>query len=285
MRPTLTFVSLAVLAACGTAVAHNPHLNRAYGPHNRRHVDLGDLMARSNTTHTEEKRDGSVRFSFYYPEQSGNQVACGGYYNSDSWIVALSHAAFDQSFCFMSIDLHYQGRTASGVQIVDECMACPAGDGGSAGSGSLAGLDLTPAVFKALTGGSLDAGLIWGGDWEPAGAAPAPTTTKAKPTPTPTPTPKTTSTPKPTPTPTPTPTTKSEPQTTSSSTSSFSSEASSSSSSSSSSSQSSSHSSSHSESSSAPATSSAPSATPSAITGNIEAGMQAYIQLALLAAN
>lgn len=106
MRFSVNIVAIAVLAACGNVVASAVH-----GPQPFRAVDHRQVAARklnlNGITITEhngtalgttlEKR-GQMRFSYYYPEESGNEVACGGFYNSDSWVSEVDCAELNVSY-------------------------------------------------------------------------------------------------------------------------------------------------------------------------------------------
>ncbi|TFL07349.1 hypothetical protein BDV98DRAFT_578782 [Pterulicium gracile] len=117
-----------------------------------------------------------LTYSYYSPEGSGNPTACGGMHNSGEAIVAVPIQQFKDSWCNRGIWIKYKGATVN-ARIVDACVGCPDNS-----------LDLTPSLFRALDGGSLDAGYLWGGSWNFHGEGEdgddKPTTTSKKPEPT-----------------------------------------------------------------------------------------------------
>ncbi|KAI0689118.1 hypothetical protein BC835DRAFT_1418749 [Cytidiella melzeri] len=170
MRSFLALVPFGILTAFASSV--NVPRHNGVAP-SKRHHELGARVA--NGTSGLDKRVGGVRFSYYNPEQTGAEVACGGHYTSSDYVAALNSAQWDNgALCGKTLDVHWGGKSVT-ITLVDECA-----------SGCLEnGLDLTPAVFTALSG-SLDAGYLYDGSWEVAGAVPStsatpsPTTTKPK---------------------------------------------------------------------------------------------------------
>jgi len=158
---------LACLAMCASANVHTGS--------RRDHANI--TAARHVENDTLDKRDYSnSRFSWYVIE-TGNEVACGGFYHKDDIVVALNSPQFDGgSYCGEKVTVSYQGKTVTAT-IVDRCgTGCP-----------YAGLDFTQGLFEEFA--PLPIGTVYG-DWSFGSGDPAPPPPKPKPTPTPTPTPK-----------------------------------------------------------------------------------------------
>ncbi|GJE93008.1 hypothetical protein PsYK624_091670 [Phanerochaete sordida] len=173
-----TFALAAAVAARPHDVAQHHHA-AAGGPH----VD----PAHNSTLLKRGQSFQSVRLSMYYPE-TGNQVACGGYYHDNDMIVALNAAQFEAAngaMCGQQITLTRNGKSVQAT-IVDECpsSSCPYG-----------GLDCSPAIASAL---GFFNDLVWDGAWTIGGGDPAPASSSQAPPPPPSPS-KTSSTPPPPP--------------------------------------------------------------------------------------
>ena len=91
MRSILNLLSLAILAASGTTFA-SPHSrnirdHQHVAPNIEIRVEGTNETIPLNQLHSRNAAYGTPdRFSFYYPEESGNEVACGGHYDSSSWV-------------------------------------------------------------------------------------------------------------------------------------------------------------------------------------------------------
>ncbi|KAH8830176.1 RlpA-like double-psi beta-barrel-protein domain-containing protein-containing protein [Flagelloscypha sp. PMI_526] len=95
-----------------------------------------------------KRRDG--QFSYY----DAGLGACGGTNGEGDFIVALSASLWDGgSHCGQQVTINVGGRSATAT-IVDECPGCPPGQ-----------LDCTKGLFRHLSGGSLDAGILHG-SWD-----------------------------------------------------------------------------------------------------------------------
>jgi len=125
----------------------------------------------------EYHREDNIKWSYYDFEQSGNPGACGQHHKNSEYFVAMNRDQFRDSYCFKSITLERNGRTAQ-AQVVDRCgSGCPYG-----------GVDLSLALADYF--GIRGDGVVYDGSWSIGSKpAPPPPTTTPEPEPTPTPTP------------------------------------------------------------------------------------------------
>ncbi|KAH8831147.1 hypothetical protein DL96DRAFT_1586614 [Flagelloscypha sp. PMI_526] len=138
-----TKASLIALAFAATAASSHIDVSRR---HNQVHVNRSEegVAARSIGKRM------SGKFSYYSPEP----VACGGSATYDGHTCAISVDRWDGgSHCGEKVTIKVGGVTRVAT-ITDECMGCPPDQ-----------LDLTPGLFKELSGGSLDAGILHG-EWD-----------------------------------------------------------------------------------------------------------------------
>ena len=78
IKSVLTTLTLAAI------VAASPH----EGPHRRHsglHIELDPEQIKNGTLSVKRDSFSNARLSMYYPE-TGNQVACGGFYTNDDWV-------------------------------------------------------------------------------------------------------------------------------------------------------------------------------------------------------
>ncbi|KAG8169061.1 hypothetical protein KVR01_001810 [Diaporthe batatas] len=88
----------------------------------------------------------------YYDPNTGNQVACGGFFQPADRIAAVGAAHFDgKDVCGKVASVTHNGKTVTAV-IRDRCEACKPGD-----------IDVTPTVFQELA--PLGAGRVPGVSW------------------------------------------------------------------------------------------------------------------------
>lgn len=151
--------------------------------HRRQHHSIAraSFDEGGNSTTSLEPRAGDSKWSWYDTEESGNAGACGKHMKNYEFVVARAQVDFQQSDCFKTITLEFEGRTVQ-AQIMDICPVCPP-----------RGLDLSKGLFKHIAPNG--DGIVYGNWWFGGGAPkpPKPTTTK-KPEPTTTTTKKPTST-------------------------------------------------------------------------------------------
>lgn len=101
----------------------------------RRHVKL-------NGTHQLGKRDRGT----YYTAGLG---ACGKTNVPSDFIIALDPVQYGGGEnCFKMVTITFEGRSAQ-AQVTDLCPSCPD-----------RGIDMTTRLFRALSGGSLEAGVL-----------------------------------------------------------------------------------------------------------------------------
>lgn len=161
---TSSLLATLLLAALATASPHGSVLRH----HTGEHVDPvqnGTVLKRGQSFQ-------SVRLSMYSP-QTGNQVACGGFFQDTDYIVALNAAQFEATpghMCGQQITVSRNGKSVQAT-IVDECpsSSCPYG-----------GLDCSPAIATVL---GFYNDLVWDGSWSIGGGDPALSTTSDPPPP------------------------------------------------------------------------------------------------------
>lgn len=91
--------------------------------------------------------------TYYDPRESGNEVACGGYYLPTDRIAALGAGSFgSKAACGKTATISYNGNTTAAT-IIDRCEACAPDD-----------IDVTPVVFQELapTPSGRVPGVAWG---------------------------------------------------------------------------------------------------------------------------
>jgi hypothetical protein len=95
-----------------------------------------------------DKQFESARFSFY----DVGLGACGAMNKASDFIVAMNQPQFTSGdWCFKTISVHYQGKTAQ-AKVMDMCPGCPFG-----------GLDFSRGLFDYFA--SEGAGIIYG-SWD-----------------------------------------------------------------------------------------------------------------------
>ncbi|KAI0029874.1 hypothetical protein K488DRAFT_88325 [Vararia minispora EC-137] len=92
------------------------------------------------------KRDGRMT---WYNIETGNEVACSGYYVGTDYVVAMNKPQFQSwDWCGKTLSITYNGIMVNAT-VVDECEGCSAG-----------ALDLTESLFKKLSG-DLNLGVFY----------------------------------------------------------------------------------------------------------------------------
>lgn len=122
-------------------------------------------LARLNS-HELEKRGGSGAPGTYYNIRMG-EVACGGYYQPNDFIVAMNSPDFaGGSACGKTITINYHGKSVQAI-VRDECPTC-----------GPHGIDMTEGLFTTFA--STYVGEIYL-DWNWGGSPPPPAHTQPPP--------------------------------------------------------------------------------------------------------
>ncbi|WVW80293.1 hypothetical protein I302_102271 [Kwoniella bestiolae CBS 10118] len=171
----VSLTSLVTLLLPLVAASHLPPPIKRAGHHDKARKNFQHIHSSSdNSTLVPRGSTYSGTGTFYYTGLG----ACGQYSKDSDFMVALNSAQYGGGYpgpqCFKGITIQANGKTVSGVTIMDECPTC--------GYGSL---DLSPGLFTQFA--SEDAGVIsitwWFNDDAPAATtSETPTSTWVAPT-------------------------------------------------------------------------------------------------------
>ncbi|WRT65825.1 uncharacterized protein IL334_002775 [Kwoniella shivajii] len=174
MVPLLSlFTLLLPLAVVSSSHLPPPHKRQAHdrARKNFEHVHANELEEREHHFDNRtiaERGDTFTGVGTYYFTGLG---ACGQYSSDSDFMVALNSAQYGSGYpgpqCFKGITVQANGKTVSGITILDECPTCAYGS-----------LDLSPGLFTQFAG--TDAGTVQITWWFNDGAAQ--TTTSQTPT-------------------------------------------------------------------------------------------------------
>ncbi|KAJ7217736.1 hypothetical protein GGX14DRAFT_336907, partial [Mycena pura] len=89
----------------------------------------------------------------WYPTNTGPDACTGKNHQDSDFFVAMGYDQFGDGSgcCGRKLRINYKGKSAVAT-CVDECASCP----------QWGQIDLTKGLFKYLTGGDLDVGVIYG---------------------------------------------------------------------------------------------------------------------------
>ncbi|WWC68499.1 uncharacterized protein I206_102428 [Kwoniella pini CBS 10737] len=174
----ISLVSL-LLPLTLTSASHLPPPHKRAGHHDKarknfEHIHSAERDVTNNQTIVPRGTSYTGTGTYYYTGLG----ACGQYSKDSDFMVALNSAQYGGGYpgpqCFKGITIQANGKTVSGVTIMDECPTC--------GYGSL---DLSPGLFTQFA--SEDAGVIsitwWYNDDSPAeSTSTTPTSTWVAPT-------------------------------------------------------------------------------------------------------